>query len=121
MGSANYLSPESISLQYSLASDIWSYGILAYKIFHGKLPFEGENNYEIFKKIRESDININEKVEPEIQDLIRKCLHITPEERPTASDLKKHPYFKNIDFDQIYKQQSPITKEVLLKSVPLSR
>ena len=48
MGSANYLAPESIGLEYSLKSDIWSLGILIYKIFHGKLPFRGQNNFEIF-------------------------------------------------------------------------
>jgi serine/threonine protein kinase len=49
-------------MTYSLASDIWAYGVLAFKLVHGKLPFEGKDNIEIFKKIKESSININEKL-----------------------------------------------------------
>jgi protein-serine/threonine kinase len=62
VGSANYLSPESISLNYSYASDVWAYGVLAFKMVHGKLPFEGKDNIEIFKKIKEHSVSINEKV-----------------------------------------------------------
>lgn len=63
VGSAAYLSPESIQMNHSLSTDIWAYGVLAYKIFHGKLPFEGENTYEIFKKIKEFDLKMNEKLD----------------------------------------------------------
>ena len=45
VGSAAYLSPESIQMNHSLSTDVWAFGVLAYKIFHGKLPFEGENTY----------------------------------------------------------------------------
>lgn len=43
VGSANYLSPEALKLQYSTKSDVWSFGVLAYKFFLNKLPFEGSN------------------------------------------------------------------------------
>lgn len=52
VGSANYLSPESITMEHSLSTDIWAFGVLAYRLFHDRLPFEGENSFEIFQKIR---------------------------------------------------------------------
>jgi serine/threonine protein kinase len=39
VGTTNYLSPESISMKYSPKSDIWAFGILAYKFYFNKLPY----------------------------------------------------------------------------------
>ena len=44
VGSANYLSPEALKLQYSEKSDIWALGVIAYKFYFGYLPFEGVDN-----------------------------------------------------------------------------
>jgi serine/threonine protein kinase len=44
VGSANYLSPEALKLNYSEKSDIWAFGVIAYKFYYNYLPFEGENN-----------------------------------------------------------------------------
>lgn len=52
VGTTNYLSPESIDLDYSFKSDIWALGILAYKFYFNKLPFEGADGVEILKKIK---------------------------------------------------------------------
>ena len=51
VGSANYIAPESIKFDYSFKSDIWSFGVVMYTFFHGKLPFRGRNNYDILCQI----------------------------------------------------------------------
>jgi serine/threonine protein kinase len=56
VGSANYLSPEALKLHYSEKSDIWAFGIIAYKFYFSSLPFEGTDNMEIFKRIVENEV-----------------------------------------------------------------
>lgn len=53
VGSANYLSPEGLQLRYSTKSDIWAFGVLAYKFNFNCLPFEGNSNAEIFQQLAE--------------------------------------------------------------------
>jgi len=67
VGTTNYLSPESISMQYSTKSDIWALGILAYKFYFNKLPYEGKDSVEIFTKIKINDVPIEKGVEPEFE------------------------------------------------------
>lgn len=47
--------------------------------------------------------------------MIISCLRVDPKDRPSSLELKKHPYFKGVDFDNIFKQVSPLNKDVLLK------
>lgn len=67
VGTVNYLSPEGISLNYTQKSDIWAFGILAYKFYFNKLPYEGKDSIEIFKKIKVNNIPIEKDIEPEFQ------------------------------------------------------
>jgi MAP/microtubule affinity-regulating kinase len=41
-GTPNYISPEIVNRQnyYPKAADIWALGVVLYKLFTGKLPFE---------------------------------------------------------------------------------
>lgn len=45
VGSCKYLAPESLASEYFFASDVWSFGCIAYYFYHNQLPFEGDNNY----------------------------------------------------------------------------
>lgn len=56
--SPEFASPEATKGQSGPARDVWAFGVLAYWIFHNKLPFTGHSQLEIFEKIR--------TVEPEL-------------------------------------------------------
>lgn len=43
-GSAEFISPEGIKGEATPARDIWAFGVLAYWVFHGKLPFTGSSH-----------------------------------------------------------------------------
>ena len=58
VGTINYLSPEGINLNYSTKSDIWALGILAYKFYFNKLPYEGKDSIEIFKQIKVNNLPV---------------------------------------------------------------
>lgn len=110
VGSANYLSPESLQLKYTTKSDIWAFGILAYKFFYNSLPFQGSNNVEVFKQLTEADIEI-EKANPALEELIVMCLKRDPSERPTAKMLQLCSLFKEVEFKSLFAQEPPISKQ----------
>lgn len=111
MGSANYLSPEGLKLKYSEKSDIWAFGVIAYKFYYNHLPFEGIDNVEIFKKISENEIMLEGKIDPGIQELLVVCLKKDPNQRATAKMLKLCTIFKDINFKNIFITEPPIFKE----------
>lgn len=67
VGSANYLSPEALRLQYGEKSDIWAFGIIAYKFHFGTYPFEGSNNMEIFRQIADKDVPLEEGMDEDFR------------------------------------------------------
>lgn len=110
VGTSNYMSPESIDLNYSYKSDIWAFGILAYKFYFNRLPYEGQDSFEIFKKIKLNDLPLQNDVEPEFEELFRLTLCKDPAMRPSAAELKKIRLFEGVDFKEIFKTASPISK-----------
>ena len=46
------MAPEIVNrYKYGLPADIWSLGVLLYKIITGKFPFRAKNESELFNKI----------------------------------------------------------------------
>jgi serine/threonine protein kinase len=65
-------------MQYGKKGDIWSFGVMAYKFFLNKLPFEGSNEVEVFRSIIEDEIDLS-KVDPEAEELLVLSLKKDPE------------------------------------------
>ena len=57
-GTPFYIAPEVLNRHVTVASDIWSLGVVMYVCLCGKLPFSGHNTDEIFKSILWKEINI---------------------------------------------------------------
>ena len=49
----------------------------------------------------------------EVKDLISICLRKDPEERPSIEVIKKHGYFKNVEFENLWKESPPVTEKDL--------
>ena len=103
-GSPCYAAPEMVSgNKYNgFKTDIWAIGIILYAMLCGYLPFEDNDNDELFKKILECKIDFPNYLSSDSIDLIKKILVIEPNERISIFDIKKHPFFilgKNI-FDK---------------------
>ena len=119
VGTAEYVSPEVLGDKPAgFGSDVWALGIMIYQMYYGKTPFKEKTNYLIFRKIEQLKINFPENVaiSEEAKDLINKILVKDPEKRLGAGEpgseydiahLKAHPYFKDIDWDNLYKITPP--------------
>ena len=99
-GNPNYMAPEMIDGEkgYSYEADIWSLGIIIYKLIIGKFPFESNNKEELFNKIKNDQITFPEDciISEDAKDLINEILVNNPEERPTFSHIFSHDFFKQL-------------------------
>ena len=93
-GSPCYASPEMIAGKNydGFKIDIWSTGIILYAMLCGFLPFEDNDNDQLFKKILECKLEFPKYVKGNSKDLIQKILVTNPKERITIKDIKQHPF-----------------------------
>ena len=97
VGTSMYCSPEVIDNSYDEKSDEWSCGVLMYILLCGYWPFEGETEEEIFKNIKNYNIDFDtyelKQVSDNCKDLMKKLLNPDKQNRITAFEALKHPFF----------------------------
>ncbi|KAG1446252.1 hypothetical protein G6F56_009633 [Rhizopus delemar] len=110
VGTEEYIAPEVIKgCGHTSAVDWWTLGILIYEMMFGTTPFKGPGRNDTFSRVLHCDIQFCEQPSPykthisnQAKDLIRKLLHKEENKRlgskAGASDIKSHPFFKNINF-----------------------
>ncbi len=95
VGSVHYISPEQArGTEVDLRTDIYSFGILMYEMFTGKVPFTGDEAVTIaMKHINEQPVapkTVNPGISKGINDIIMKCIRKDPQRRyQTASELRE--------------------------------
>ncbi|KAG4384839.1 hypothetical protein AAZX31_13G331300 [Glycine max] len=108
-GTPYWMAPEVIHSHtgYSFKADIWSFGITALELAHGRpplshLPPSKSMMLKITKRFRFSDDfddkyrkGNGKKFSKAFKDMVASCLDQDPSKRPTADKLLKHPFFKN--------------------------
>ena len=94
-GSPCYAAPEMLNGKEYKAPpiDIWSSGIILYAMLCGYLPFEDENNEELYKKICNGKFSIPSFISEPARDLIKKILTTEPNHRIGIYQIKNHPWF----------------------------
>ncbi len=86
LGTIAYMSPEQARGEaVDSRSDIFAFGILLYKMFGGKSPFEASDRVSVIAKILEARPaplrSLNETVPAELERIITKCLQKSPADR----------------------------------------
>lgn len=94
-GSPCYAAPEMLNGKEYKAPpiDIWSSGIILYAMLCGYLPFEDDDNEELYKKICNGKFTIPAFVSDPAKDLIKKILTTDPNHRIGIYQIKNHPWF----------------------------
>ena len=102
LGTAAYMSPEQASggkIMVSNRTDVYALGATIYALLAARPPFEGGGQYEIVKKVLESDPPSLKEVAPEapldLQTICEKCLSKRPQDRyhsakDVADDLQRY-------------------------------
>ncbi|OHT16282.1 CAMK family protein kinase [Tritrichomonas foetus] len=75
--------------------DIWALGVTLYQLLFNRLPYIGENLYEIVSNIKSQPLEFPENIDPSIEKLIRGMLTIEPENRMTLEEVMDDPFVKN--------------------------
>jgi len=95
VGTPEYMSPEQARglSEIDHRSDIYSLGVLGYRMLMGRPPFKGPNAADILAKhINEAPVpmrDINPTIPKDFADAIMRCLKKDPGDRfPTATDLR---------------------------------
>lgn len=95
-GSPNYAAPEVVSgNQYGGPEvDIWSCGIILYAMLCGTLPFEDTTLRGLFRKIKAGVFTFPPHVSPDAREFISRLLVVSPVDRATIDQIRRHPWFQ---------------------------
>ena len=97
VGTPYYLSPEIINCKpYDTKSDIWSLGVLLYQLMAFKMPFNANSLPLLSIKINRGVFSPPPAIySAEIKDILKKCLTLKPDKRPSINDILQLPIIKN--------------------------
>lgn len=98
---SQFTAPESYNGEYTILSDVWSLGNLAYLLFAGKLPFSGDGIMNTFKKSSKRNLTFKSSawadVSKEARDMIKEMLVGDPERRTHPKSLIVHEWFDVVE------------------------
>ncbi|EAR92167.1 Serine/Threonine kinase domain protein (macronuclear) [Tetrahymena thermophila SB210] len=133
-GTNDYLSPEMLLEQKcDMNGDLWALGCIIYQMFTDKTPFH--QKYISYDQLKQRILNCNYEMLPKIpvvaQDIIQKLLVLQPDQRlggvfvhsnlqkqdiiESYKNLKSHPFFEGIDWQNLYNQDPPQTEETYVR------
>ena len=120
VGTAEYISPEVIADKPAdYGTDIWAVGVMIYQMIFNTTPFLAATNYLTFRKIESAVFEFpkdSNDISEEAKDLLKKIFIIDPKKRLGGGDpgtefdmehLKKHKFFKNIKWNNLYNITPP--------------
>jgi serine/threonine protein kinase len=108
LGTLKYSSPEALeNRKVDERSDIWSFGVLMFEMLTGRVPFEGENLFEMIWAIKNQPLPIMENmrngIPPELANLVRRMLR---KDNPARIESMRHV---GADLEKIQKELKTIS------------
>lgn len=101
VGTEEYVAPEMLKgMGHDFAVDWWALGVLLFEMLYGKTPFKGATKQETFYNILIKKPQFTGPWTP-LRDLIIRLLEKEPSRRLTAEGIKKHLFFKGLNWDTV--------------------
>jgi len=93
-GDPKYLSPERIRAEtLTVQADIYSFGVFGYELLTGQGPYGPGTDAELIEAHLHGEPNdlmtARNEVEPNVANVLRRCLEKDPTQRPAASDISR--------------------------------
>lgn len=94
-GTRGWMSPEMILSQpYTYKTDIWSFGVVCYRLITGKRPFLASDGATYSEKILAGAYPSSRHLEGIAGDLIGRFLHVNPYLRVNLSEVDEIPWIQ---------------------------
>ncbi|KAL5596972.1 uncharacterized protein BROUX77_006920 [Berkeleyomyces rouxiae] len=107
-GTTEYLAPEVLLDEsgYTKMVDFWSLGVLVFEMCCGWSPFYADDTQQMYKNIAFGKVRFPRDVlSPEGRSFVKGLLNRNPKHRlgaiGDAQELKAHPFFSDINWDQL--------------------
>ena len=101
-GTSSYLSPEMIERkEFTKASDIYGIGAVLYEMMSGHTPFYEDDLRTLCTNITQKKLLFPEYFSERARNLLKKLLEKNPQKRIDLEDIKKHKFFKGIEWNEL--------------------
>ncbi|CAI9153879.1 unnamed protein product [Rangifer tarandus platyrhynchus] len=111
LGTPDYLAPELLLARaHGPAVDWWALGVCLFEFLTGIPPFNDETPQQVFQNILKRDIpwpEGEEKLSDNAQSAVGILLTIDDTKRAGMKELKHHPLFSGVDWENLQHQKMP--------------
>lgn len=126
-GSVAYLAPEMLRRSgHGKSVDWYLLGVLLFEMLVGKPPFFDKNKEIMFHNIQKGYLRLPPELSTDAKSLLTGLLMRNPQMRLGASkydaeDIKKHPFFKSIDWEAAMNKEltppKPQIKPIIIRDI----
>ena len=122
VGTPCWIAPEVVQqVGYNSKADIWSFGITALELAHGRAPFAKYPPMKVLLMTLQNDpptldrTSSKGKFTKTFKEMIDSCLQKDPTKRPTSEKLLQHAFFKHVKkkiylVDNVIKKIPPVAE-----------
>ncbi|XP_073991164.1 peripheral plasma membrane protein CASK isoform X4 [Rhodnius prolixus] len=101
IGTPQFMAPEVVDRQqYGKPGDIWSAGVLLHILLSGTLPFIG-TRHRLYHSICQAKLHLDnplwDSISETAKDLVKKMLHVDPNQRITIQEVLSHRWLRDRD------------------------
>lgn len=115
LGTAYYIAPEVLRMDYTEKCDVWSCGVILYILLSGSPPFAGNTDEEIMRKVKIGKFEFPRSqwrgISDEVKAFIKSMLVMNYAARPSAQECMNHPWI------QQYRSRPSLAADVIKTSL----